>query len=92
MSPVGILLCVVTTEAQVKVFTDVAVDPAAYNEPLAVVAGVFHVHHLMVVLVALRLCTTWLKIHTFRFTTLVSLNSGLTSCVTVCVVVVVVVV
>lgn len=67
MSPVWILLCMVTTEAQVKVFTYVAVDPAAHNEPLAVVTGIFHVHHLMVVLMALRLCTTWLKTHTFTF-------------------------
>lgn len=57
----------VTTKTQVKVFTDVAVDPAAYNEPLAMVTGVFHVHHLMVILMALRLGTTWLKTHTFTF-------------------------
>lgn len=67
MSPVGILLCIVTTKAQVKVFTDVTVDPAAYNEPLAVVTGVFHVHHLMVILVTFRLGTTWLKTHMFTF-------------------------
>lgn len=60
-SPVGVLLCVVTTEAQVEVFTDVAVDSAAYDEALAVVAGIFHVDHLMVVLVALGLGSTWLK-------------------------------
>lgn len=63
MSPVGILLCVVTTKAQVKVFTDIAVDSAAYNESLAMVTGVLHVDHLMVILVALRLGTTWLKAH-----------------------------
>lgn len=49
----------VTTEAQVKVFTHVAVDPAAYNKPLAMIAGIFHVYHLMVILVAFRLGTTW---------------------------------
>lgn len=64
VSPVGILLCVVTTEAQVKVFTDVTVYPAAYNEPLAMVTGVFHVDHLMIILMALGLGTTWLKTHT----------------------------
>lgn len=64
MSPVGILFCIVTTEAQVKVFTHVAVDPAAYNEALAMVTGVLHVHHLMVILMALRLGATWLKTHT----------------------------
>lgn len=58
MSPVRILLGIVTTKAKVKVFAHVAVDPAAYNEPLAVVTGIFHVHHLMVVLVAFRLGTT----------------------------------
>lgn len=61
VSPVRIFLCMVTAKAQVKVFTDVAVDPAAYNEPLAMVTGIFHVHHLMVILMALRLGTTWLK-------------------------------
>lgn len=54
MSPVGILLCIITTEAQVKVFTHIAVDSAAYNEPLAVVTGIFHIHHLMVILMAFR--------------------------------------
>lgn len=58
MSPVRILLRVVTPKAQVKVFTHVAVDPAAYNEALAMVTGIFHVHHLVVVLVALGLGTT----------------------------------
>lgn len=57
MSPVRILLSIVTTKAQVKVFTHVAVDPAAYNEPLAMVTGIFHVHHLMVILMAFRLGT-----------------------------------
>lgn len=61
VSPVWILLCIVTTKAQIKVFADVAVDPAAYNEPLAVVTGVFHVYHLMVILVALGLGTTLVK-------------------------------
>lgn len=70
-SPVGILLCVVTSEAQVEVFTDVAVDSAAYDEALAMVAGIFHVDHLMVILVALRLGSTWLKTRTFRFTQMI---------------------
>lgn len=61
VSPVGILLRMVATKAQVKVFTDVAVDSAAYNEPLAMVTGVLHVDHLMVILMALRLGTTWFK-------------------------------
>lgn len=53
--PVGVFLSVVAAEAQVEVLADVAVDPAAYDQALAVVAGVFHVHHLVVVLVALGL-------------------------------------
>lgn len=59
--PVRIFFCIVTTKAEVKVFADVAVDPAAYDEALAVVTGVFHVDHLMVVLMALRLGTAWSK-------------------------------
>lgn len=70
-SPVRILLCVVTSEAQVKVFTDVAVDSAAYDEALAMVTGIFHVDHLMVILVTLRLGSTWLKTRTFRFTQMI---------------------
>lgn len=66
MLPVRILLCVVTAEAEVKVFTHIAVNSAAYNEPLAVVTGILHVHHLMVILMTLRLGTTWLMIHTFH--------------------------
>lgn len=58
VSPVGILLCIVTAEAEVKVLADVAVYPAAHDESPAVIAGVFHVDHLMVVLVTLRLGTT----------------------------------
>lgn len=53
----------VTSEAQVEVFADIAVDSAAYDEALAVVAGIFHVDHLMVILVALRLGSAWLKTH-----------------------------
>lgn len=49
----------VTSEAQVKVFTDVAVYSAAYNESLTMVTGVFHVDHLMVIFMTLRLGTTW---------------------------------
>lgn len=65
MLPVGIFFGVVTTKAQVKVFTHIAVDPAAYDEPLAVVTGIFHVHHFMIILMAFRLRTTWSQIKLF---------------------------
>lgn len=57
----------VTTKTEVKVFTDIAVDPAAYNEPLTVVTGIFHVDHFMVVLMTLGFGTTLLRICIFRF-------------------------
>lgn len=58
MSPVGVFLCIVTAKAQVEVLAHVAVDPAANDQALTVVTGVLHVHHLMVVLMALRLGST----------------------------------
>lgn len=61
MLPVRILLCMVTSEAQVKVFTDVAVYSAANNESLTMVTRVFHVDHLVVIFMTLRLGTTWDK-------------------------------
>lgn len=61
MLPVRILLCIVTAEAQVKVLADVAVDSAAHNEAPAVVAGVFHVDHFMIIFMTLRLGTTWYR-------------------------------
>lgn len=61
VSPVRILLCMVTAEAQVEVFTHIAVYPAAHNEPLAVITGVFHVYHFVIVLVAFGLGTTWFQ-------------------------------
>lgn len=63
MLPVRILLCIVTAEAEVKVLADVAVYSAAHNESPAVVAGVFHVDHFMIVFMTLRLGTTWYKKH-----------------------------
>lgn len=67
MSPVRIFLCIVTSKAQVKVFTHVAVDPAADNETLAMVTGILHVYHLMVILMAFRLGTTYLANIHFGF-------------------------
>lgn len=58
MLPVGVFLSIVAAEAEVKVFTDITVDPAAHNEALAVVTRILHVHHLMVVLVTLGFGTT----------------------------------
>ena len=58
-SPVWVLLGVVAAKAQVKVLAHVAVDPAAHDEALAVVAGVLHVDHLVVVLMALGFRSTW---------------------------------
>lgn len=64
MLPVGILFCIVTAKAQVKVLADVAVDSAAHNEAPAVVAGVFHVDHFMIIFMTLRLGTTWYRKYT----------------------------
>lgn len=66
MLPVGIFLCIVTAEAEVKVLADIAVYSAAHDESPAVVAGVFHVDHFMIVFMTLRLGTTWYKKHTLR--------------------------
>lgn len=55
MLPVWVLLCVVATEAQIKVLAHITVDPAAHNEPLAVVTSVLHVHHFVIVLVTFGL-------------------------------------
>ena len=57
--PVWILLGVVAAKAQIKVLAHVAVDPAAHDEALAVVAGVLHVDHLVVILMTLWLGATW---------------------------------
>lgn len=65
-SPVGVALSVVAAEAQVEVLAHVAVDPAAHDQPLAVVTGVFHVHHLMVVLVALGLGSAYQQTATVK--------------------------
>lgn len=75
----------VTTKTEVKVFTDIAVDPAAYNKPLTVVTGIFHVDHLMVVLMTLGFGTTLLKIRTFtfRFSLILFLQDNTYSSVTV---------
>lgn len=59
--PVGVLLCRVAPIAEVKVFTHVAVHPAAHDQTLAVVAGELHADHLVVVSVALGLHPTWGK-------------------------------
>lgn len=53
--PVRVFLGVVAAEAEIEVLADVAVDPAAYDQTLAVITSILHVHHLVLVLVAFRL-------------------------------------
>lgn len=72
-SPVRIFFGTVTPKAQVEVLAYIAVDSAANNESLAVVTGVFHVHHFMVILMTFRLGATW-KIHTFKPMSLITAN------------------
>lgn len=59
--PIRIFFGIVTTETQIKVFTNITVDSAAHNEALTMVTSILHVHHLMIVLMPLWLCTTCLK-------------------------------
>lgn len=56
--PVGVLFGTVAAEAEVEVLADIAVNPAAYDETLAVITSILHVHHLMIVLVSFRLSAT----------------------------------
>lgn len=56
--PVWVFFGIVTAKAQVKVLTHVTVYPTAHNKALAVVTGIFHVHHLMVILMTFRFSTT----------------------------------
>ncbi|KAL0596927.1 putative uncharacterized protein C8orf44 [Plecturocebus cupreus] len=51
----------VASVAKIKVITNIAIHPSAYDQTLAVVTGELHVDHFMVVSVALRLHPTWGK-------------------------------
>lgn len=59
--PIRVLLCWVAAKTKVKIFTQVAIHPLANNDPLAMIAGVLHAHHLMVVLMAFRLHSTYVR-------------------------------
>lgn len=44
--------------AKVKVITNIAVHSPTYDNSLAVITGIFHVHHFMVILMSFRLNST----------------------------------
>lgn len=48
--PVGIFLCRIASIAKVKVITHVAVHSPTYDNSLAVITGILHVNHFMVIL------------------------------------------
>lgn len=56
--PVRVFLCKVTSIAKVKVIAHIAVHSPTYDDPLAVITGIFHVNHFMVILMSLRFNST----------------------------------
>lgn len=52
--PVRVFLCRVASIAKVKIFTHIAVNALANNNPLAVIASILHVNHVMTGLVTFR--------------------------------------
>lgn len=56
--PVRVFFGIVTAKAEIEVLTDITVNPAAHDKALAVVTGILHIHHLMVILMAFWFSTT----------------------------------
>lgn len=56
--PVRVFLSRITSIAKVKVITHIAVHSPTYDDSLAVVTGILHVNHFMVILMSFRFNST----------------------------------